>query len=143
MKIIFLDVDGVLNSASDIDDIADRPLLLLKKLMDQTGAKIVVSSSWRISKHLFAKLKNTLRQYNIEIKDVTPCIRKLDFQRGDEIKMWLKAHNTHNEIESFVILDDEADMGEFRETNLVQTTYEKGLQIEHIEKALKILNGKL
>ena len=63
MKVIFLDVDGVLNSEDDLliyraknnitgcilyEEVEDRPLKLLKEIIDKTNAKIVVSSSWRI-----------------------------------------------------------------------------------------------
>ncbi len=54
MKIIFLDIDGVLNSRQyDAErgtaegNIDVSRLLLLKQLIDQTGAKIVLTSSWR------------------------------------------------------------------------------------------------
>ena len=62
MKVIFLDVDGVLNSEDDLRvfreknnitetilyaEVEDRPLKLLKELVEKSGAKIVVSSSWR------------------------------------------------------------------------------------------------
>lgn len=54
MKVIFLDVDGVLNSEKDLleakgkSELFDRPLALLKELVESTKAKIVVSSTWRI-----------------------------------------------------------------------------------------------
>ena len=51
MKIIFLDVDGVLNSLNDGNSIrlrTDLHLKLLKKIVDATGIKIIQSSSWRI-----------------------------------------------------------------------------------------------
>ena len=53
MKVIFLDVDGVLNSEKDLleakgkSELFDRPLILLKELVESTKAKIVVSSTWR------------------------------------------------------------------------------------------------
>ena len=51
MKVIFLDVDGVLNSAQDGYSIrlkTDSHLKLLQYIVKETGAKIVLSSSWRI-----------------------------------------------------------------------------------------------
>ena len=53
MKIIFLDIDGVLNcdktpNPRKFPYIVDKKLLArLKKLLDRTGAKVVLSSSWR------------------------------------------------------------------------------------------------
>lgn len=55
-KIIFLDIDGVLNSADHLDhtkhcngysDISPKKVKLLKKIVDRTGAEIVLSSTWR------------------------------------------------------------------------------------------------
>ena len=54
MKIIFLDIDGVLNSVRydcqrtiDQGNIDETRLQLIKKLVDATEARIVLSSSWR------------------------------------------------------------------------------------------------
>lgn len=48
LKIIFLDVDGVINTNRNhftkLDEIA---LEYLKIIIESTGAKIVISSSWR------------------------------------------------------------------------------------------------
>ena len=152
MKVIFLDVDGVLNSIKDYDehykdsenkpilydDVEERPLLLLKELVDKTGAKIVVSSSWRKIEKLYHKLGNALYEYGMRIYDVTPYRYNKD--RSDEIYEWLYDKN----IESFVILDD--DNFKFEESGLgkylIKTTYDDGLRTEHIEKAIKILNGE-
>ena len=62
MKIIFLDIDGVLNSDEYFDkiknlningienDIDISKIILLKKSLDETGAKIVLTSSWRYTR---------------------------------------------------------------------------------------------
>ena len=55
MKVIFLDVDGVLNSQQLFEKCEDDQLISvdedniknLKTIVDATGAKIVLSSSWR------------------------------------------------------------------------------------------------
>lgn len=136
MKVIFLDVDGVLNSEKDLlstdgdSEIFDRPLELLKRLVDSTKANIIISSSWRIGcaksgkksyyeEELFKILEKRLSDYQMKIFDITPVINKPNIKRGDEIREWLR--NTKYRIESFVILDDENDMCEFTSTNLVQT----------------------
>lgn len=160
MKVIFLDVDGVLNSEEDLRvrvengtrqgllyaEVEDRPLALLKKLVDKSGAKIVVSSSWRIGCErsgresifgagLYNKLVKRLADYDLEPFDITPSLSNK--QRGDEIREWMQ--NCNEDIESFVILDDDNDMCEFVGTNLVLTDYKYGLTEELVEKALKIL----
>ena len=67
MRIIFLDIDGVLNSElwykevkyANLEEKHFSPALVenLNTITDQTGAKIVVSSSWRKNKTL-EQLKN-------------------------------------------------------------------------------------
>lgn len=105
---------------------------LLKQLVDATGAKIVVSSSWRRDKYAMQCLVDQLKP--MEIYDVTPLKSSI---RGDEITAWLKKHK---DVEAFVILDDDADMGDHID-HLIQTTFERGLQPEHIEEAIKWLNS--
>ena len=135
MKIIFLDVDGVLNSSNDkfsTELETDSHLLLLKELVDKTNSKIVLTSSWRKIPKLRKVVDTKLKNLNIEIIGET---KSLPGTRGSGIKEWLK----DKEVESFVILDDDSDMDELTSTNLVKTDYNIGLQKEDIEKALKIL----
>ena len=96
MKVIFLDVDGVLNSDEYFDKIRNK---LLKQAVIQTGAKVVLSSSWRHTKN-GEQLKELLAKFEI-YTDRTPYLQN---KRGIEIKQWLI--NNEN-IEDFVILDDE------------------------------------
>jgi hypothetical protein len=59
--------------------------------------------------------------------------------RGLEIKEWL---DNHNDIESFVILDDEAfGIKEHFPNNFVQTSMKIGLQKEDVEKCIAILSN--
>lgn len=109
MKVIFLDIDGVLNSDEYIDraknvqgierHIDIEKVKLLKKAIDETGAKTVLTSSWRNSKD-FGPLRELLAKYEIYF-DVTPFI---NWERGLEIKQWL---STHKGVEDYIILDDE------------------------------------
>lgn len=162
MKIIFLDVDGVLNSQNDLmiyrkknninhcilyTEVEDRPLKLLKEIVDKTAAKIVVSSSWRIGckrsgeesilgNRLFVKLETRLKEYGMNIYDITPSLGSRS-QRGDEIREWLSKNPTDN----FIILDDDSDMCEYREMdNFIHTTYKYGLTEELKDRAIKILS---
>lgn len=111
MKVIFLDVDGVLNSDDYFDkienlniegienDIDVEKIKLLKEAVKQTGAKVVLSSSWRYTRKA-KELRELLLNYGIYV-DATPF---LENKRGIEIKEWIKSHN---DIEDFIILDDE------------------------------------
>lgn len=111
MKVIFLDVDGVLNSDEYFEktkglnlqeiyqDIDVEKIKLLKKAVDETGAKVVLTSSWRYTKNAI-KLKELLKEYEIFV-DTTPFIEN---KRGLEIKKWLLDNQN---VDDFVILDDE------------------------------------
>ena len=144
MKIIFLDVDGVLNSLQDGNSIrlcTDLHLKLLKQIVNTTGAKIVLSSSWRIGP---IKAKNNLLrrlgEHGLQIMDSTPVLSGSS-SRGDEIRQWL--NESQYEIESFVILDDEDDMAEFTAKNLVQTNTSVGLQEKDAIKCISMLKNDI
>lgn len=112
MKVIFLDVDGVLNSDEYFDRIQNldiegieseidiNKVKLLKKAVDETGAKVVLSSSWRYTKNALA-LKELLANCGIHITDSTPVV---EHKRGLEIRKWLE---NNDDVEDFIILDDE------------------------------------
>lgn len=158
MKVIFLDVDGVLNNAhtretfEDYIFVSDDKILLLRKLIDKTGAKIVLSSSWRKGwrfkdnnpscanedVRLFNALELKLKEYGIELMSYTGHF----WHRGKEIDYWLKNWNGEK-IESFTILDDmEREELEPNADHLVQTDLSTGLTETHIIQAIKLLNGK-
>ena len=141
MKVIFLDVDGVLNSSQDGYSIrlrTDSHLKLLQRIVKKTGAKIVLSSSWRIgftpaSRNLLARFK----ECGLELMDCTPELP--GSCRGDEIRQWLTDNVYNYDIENFVILDDEANMAEFTDKNLVQTDTNIGLQKQNAIECIRTL----
>ena len=104
MKVIFVDVDGVLNSDDFIDsvkgsqDIDIKTIRLLKNAVNETGAKIVMDTSFRYTKS-FLKVQEMLLQNGI-LFDKTPFI---DNERGKEIKQYLAEHK---DIEDYILLDD-------------------------------------
>jgi len=156
MKFIFLDIDGVLNSRQFIQNLEQTksplfedcnqwidPNLVnkLNKLIEETGAEVVMSSSWRLD-HTKEQLEKLLSVYgfNHQIYSYTPddwyC------ERGGEIKSWLKEYVINNKLDGFVILDDLNNMGDLI-SHLVQTDEEYGLQDCDVEKAINILNGDI
>lgn len=112
MKVIFLDIDGVLNSDTYIEkqldnssegiesEIDPATLILLKKAVDTTGAKIILSSSWRIMRK-YNELEKFLMKFGISLSGKTPYV---DGKRGLEIKQYLSENKN---IEQYLILDDE------------------------------------
>jgi len=112
MKIIFLDVDGVLNIMSSsynshgYDTIGMNPIephlmkrleFILERVPD---ANIVISSSWYM-KNLINELKKLKFKYVNRVIDRTP--RKCMY-RGIQIKEWL---NRHKYITNYIVLEDE------------------------------------
>jgi hypothetical protein len=154
MKILFLDIDGVLNSdsydrrrdLSILSNIDESRLPLLKSIVDETSAKIVLTSSWR--KHWNSDenlcdesgiyITNTFAKFGLKIYDKIPDLGYN--KRREEVKAWLA--RTTEPIESYVILDDNAFFWEELYEHLVKTNprFGSGLEKEHCEKAIEILN---
>ncbi len=164
-KIIFLDVDGVLTHEYYLngveEDLDETKIKILKQIIDQTNAKIVLSSTWRKYSKISIKskrnpyqvLEELLKRQGLEIYDKTPILHqikkinnkqingiiKLEHKRAEEILTWLDNHNP----ESFVILDDnEHDFKKYDlESHLIKTSYyDGGLKEEHIPQIIEILN---
>ena len=153
MKIIFLDVDGVLNSAEyEKEHIPpslrlDRSRLpLLRELVIRSGARIVLSSTlrlfWDKSPTLImdegSELQAALAEYGLEIYDKTPYLKNTT-ARAEEIREWL--HLSGDTIDEFVILDDTKDGWGDLLPHTVITDYfvGRGLEARHVADALKAL----
>ena len=126
MKIIFCDVDGVLNedttptrTKSRVIFIDEEKLLRLKRIVDATGAKIVLSSTWRYDRDDpkyngdFLELREAFQSAGLDFYDFTP-VDAIGIRRGMEIKAWL---GLHPEVERYIILDDE--LFDFEERGLL------------------------
>lgn len=149
MKIIFLDFDGVLNSHQWIranqhlpkiepwlhTTVDKEAVARVEEIARVTGAKVVVSSTWRLLNPL-GKLKRILKDHGFtgEVIDKTP---HLGTARGNEIAQWL---NENGPVEAFVILDDDSDMVHLKH-KLVQTTFDTGLQDCHVDLAIAMLDS--
>ena len=134
MKIIFLDIDGVLNvipQGRDKYGMIFHPEFIenLRYIIEQTDAKLVISSSWRIDGIDTFNSMWEYRNYPGEIIGITPFSYfnedlesdpDIEICRGHEIKYWLD--NTNNNIESYVILDDDDDMLNSQLNNFVKTS---------------------
>jgi hypothetical protein len=145
MRIIFLDFDGVLNSRrffatrppDGADDEALDPTAVARvnRIVERTGARVVVSSSWRLSDPV-ERIVAILRQHGFagEVVGTTPVLAG---SRGREIRAWLRASRG---ITSYVILDDATDMDGLGRH--VLTRAEDGLLDEHVELACRLLSRR-
>lgn len=157
MKVIFLDIDGVLNSRiydrqrdwTKQTEIDETRLPLVKKIVEETGAEIVLSSTWRQHWEREEKLcdgdgvylNEVFGKFGLKIFDKTPDLG-LFAERNEEINLWLKS--AKEEIENFVIIDDYSyDWGK-ASAHFVKTRpkFGHGIEEEHVQKAIKILKKK-
>ena len=106
MKVIFLDIDGVLNCDHTANPrkfpyVVDKRLLArFKKLLSRTGAKVVLSSSWRLDPVGLLAAKH----WGVPFIDVAPDMPKKT--RRDEVVTWLSKHPN---VIRYTIIDDEDD----------------------------------
>lgn len=145
MKIIFLDIDGVLNSVSyfksinDLGDPDDRldptAVALLNKIIQATDAKIVISSSWRLGKSI-SQLQNVFDKHCI-IGTIIGLTTDDYNSRGIQIQQWID--NSNLIIDSFIILDDDNDMCHLN-NHLIKTCVKDGLTIDCVSLAISKLN---
>jgi hypothetical protein len=143
MKYLFLDFDGVLNVPNQ-PDFAPAFVTELNRITDTTGAKIVLSTSWRDNWSL-TELR-ALLQVNKVKGDIINAIQTLSVnnggviisaQRGIEILAWCKYNNVP--IDSGIVaLDDYSDC--FMEMFTVKCNYDIGLTPELADEAIAILN---
>lgn len=148
-RIIFLDIDGVLNTfhsmtrglgPNRLHHFQKSCVKELNRIIKLGEAKIVVSSTWRKHKDW----RET--QAHIELEgvrgDIIGRTPSLDSRiRGEEIQAWLDAYPYQAHIGSIVILDDDSDMGLLMPW-LVQPSMEGGLRRHHGDRALEILQKK-
>lgn len=148
MRIVFLDFDGPIIPQQSHE--TRRPLdkkawpdsvAALNRITDSTGAKIVVSSTWR--KGGLSEVRRLLKSWGVTgtVVGVTPVLFEkvgnvwTSAPRGKEIAEYLKRKKN---MESFVILDDDNDMDEL-EPYLIQTPFETGLTDADADLAIDML----
>lgn len=155
MNIVFLDIDGVLNEAysesrapNGCIGIDNEKVRRLRQIVDATGAKIVLTSSWKSEwsrdpelcgadgKYLAKKLAKE----DLHILDKTEDNVS---NRGEGIQKWL---GRRSDKPNWIVLDDDIfpdyeDQGIM--PHLVKTGwYTGGLQDEHVKKAIDLLMGE-
>ena len=152
-KIVFLDVDGVLNNdgteekaPSGYLGVSDELIERLGRIVQSQNAEVALSSDWRLSENDpkdcedYLYLKRKLEAFGIRISGGTPDIRAS--RRGQEIRAYLDALNEEAE---WVVLDDVyfSDFDRFGITErLVLTDGADGLTEKDVSKAVGILNGR-
>ena len=143
MKIIFCDIDGVLNSEyyarkhDDRFEIEERKVKNLKKIVDATGAEVVIVShlnsfmGFQFDKERIEMIRN----YGVfPIESLT--INDFFVSKEEMVKRWV----IDNDVDKYVIIDDHEDNYETLLNHLVAVKGKHGLTNTHIKEAIKILN---
>lgn len=162
MKIIFLDIDGVLNSnfwnENHQREISDGSLIdvekvgLLGEIVRRTDAGIVLHSGWKFwfgqdlkpNRQESERLVELLENEGLAIQDITPDFsteeikrtKKFSLVKAAEIFEWLKQHP---EVKQWVVLDDLDLHSEELARHQVRTDQVVGLTKEDVELAVKQL----
>ena len=166
IKIIFLDIDGVIAIPDVVKDgmwgLCDEKQKLIGEIIKRTDAKIVLSSSWR--KHDLDSTKEFMNRAGFLFCDkiIGVTIRAyhyiekgsnihLSIPRGVEIKQWIDTNihsiqgKNYNRKKkgvdyNYVILDDDTDMLLEQKDNFIQTDCMLGLSESDMAVAVTILN---
>lgn len=148
-KIIFLDIDGVLNSplymihskegSRSLDPVNIKAL---NGLIARTGAKVVLSSTWRYNSTPEAMTELLQEKgFAYDIHSFTPDTRSAC--RGVEIKMWMDAHvESFVNFHEYVILDDDSDMLWEQRENFILCPQDTGLTPNLAYKAWRLMMSK-
>lgn len=148
MKVLFLDIDGVVLSGEELWATGNNRYLppakiaLVNEVLRRTGSLVVVSSTWRCFDECLdllraAGLTAIHRDWRTDRESRTTGGLYIGEVRGHQIKRWLDAHP---EVDSYAIVDDDADMLPEQMPRFVQTPFVTGIGQEHVERLARMLN---
>lgn len=161
IKVIFLDIDGVLQTRRSSRAFNDMGIL---SVLDPVGVKfldticgedpsikVVISSTWRLGRTRsdFSVIFGALGAINLkralywgagDVVGDSNDFKTLNLKgiRGDEVEEWLARHP---DVEEYVILDDDSDFHEYQKSRLVQTSYDVGISHDNMLQVENILFG--
>lgn len=145
LKVLFLDIDGVLNSirtevasngyphsfsAFDMERFDRVAIALVRRLCRETDCSVVLSSDWRYN-YSAHQAANAL---DLPIMDVTPM--DVTGTRAMEIAAWLAAHP---EVATYAIVDDIPDIEDLHGERWVLTDPAAGLSLANYSALLRLL----
>ena len=137
VRIIFLDIDGVLNckktpNPRELPYVVDSRLLrIFQRMVARARAKVVLISDWR---HDPAGLFSA-RYWGIRYIDVVPYLPKRS--RGEQILLWLRKHP---KVTRYVVIDDDDD--QLDSLPLFQPSASTGITAKIANGIVKYLQGK-
>src|SRR3954463_835122 len=137
MKVIFLDIDGVLNceqtpNRRKFPYVADRALVSrFKRLVERTGARVVLTSTWRCDPIGLLAAEHWGIPVHENCPDNPPCAR------AQEVRQWL---SEHPDVQRYVVLDDDCDS--LDNLPLFQPNAKTGLTEEMAQAIDRYLGGE-
>lgn len=138
-KFLFLDIDGVLNSAHTLgvynEHLNSEMVRRLNKIVKLTDCFVIISSSWRITNSLQDMQIFLFNQGMTHAHKVVGTTEQLNKERGYEIQKFLD----NNCYSRYCILDDESDMLDSQKSCFVKTNWMKGLTELDVQQAILIL----
>ncbi|NPV87345.1 MAG: hypothetical protein HPY45_15205 [Anaerolineae bacterium] len=141
-RVIFLDIDGVLNSISRQNECKwetdPHNVDVLNKIVKETGAVVVISSGWRFV-YWLGEIRRFLLENGVEA-DIVDVVSPFLENKGDAVEAWLMRHT--KDVDSYVILDDCSFLfHEEQLDKLVETDYRVGLMMSDAQKAISMLSA--
>lgn len=148
MKLIFLDIDGVLVTRRP-GVMEDRLLANLARVVERTGASIVLSSDWRRHPLARSEAHRVLATHGLSFIACTPCMSIYLAQRPTEIMQWKRDYMrspSAEHITHWVAIDDrhllEEKNGKYLRGHFVQTHLMHGLTETAADECIRILNAE-
>ena len=156
LKVIFLDIDGVLLPFPKTDEydtlFPQRTVEALDYLLKETGAELVLSSTWRVRTPFIAQIIDCLKGFGMTIDwfhDITdPTMHS---ERQWEIAKWLEDHRQEQGDIVWLALDDEELLeGEANEKfraafqgHVIKTASHVGLTMEDAKRGVELWKQQL
>ena len=158
MKVIFLDIDGVLNSEDFLKNnpnqaIDKSSVSILKNIVDKTGADIIMSSGWRLwfDDNMMPEdgysqcLYDILCEFKIGLSGKTPDFSTEEIRtkktfshvKAKEIIAWL---NEHEIVDKYVVIDDLDLNNEEIKAHLIRTNGQVGITEDDGMRVIDMLN---
>lgn len=149
MKILFLDIDGVCNSRDYLYRLRAKnkkatlwyaidpeAVKLVRRIVKETGCKVVLSSTWRLYADGSAQVQREVCHFIDKTKDLQAGAKRGHVPRGEEVAEWLSRHPS---VTQYAIVDDDSD---FMPTQwLFKTTFEHGITDEIAQAIIDHLNA--
>jgi hypothetical protein len=146
LKLIFLDVDGVLVLGPG-ESIVSFLLTNLKTVVQATGAKLVLSSDWRRYRRNIEVLRQSLQLHGMDIIGCTPQLSPHVPQRPAELLQWIHDYRSHGgQIGAWIAIDDRdllvEKQGNQLEGHFVRTNPKIGLDGNVAHKSIQLLQSQ-